>query len=248
MLPDYGKWVLSIHEIILIPAVLLSGGLTAGWLFFDNGAAGIGAGTLGLLFLPEYKAWRISRRRRELLVQFRDLLYSLASSISVGRNLPQALEESLAFWKGTYSEHDLIIIEVNAMVRRMKNSNSNDVMVLKDFGVRSGLPDIMDFAGVYENCKTSGANLVQAVSRAASIIGDRIALEQELHTILAQKQFECRVVMASPFLLLLFLKILSPEYLLPLTESVEGRLISLFSLCLVGTACFMMERVMKVEI
>ena len=119
---------------------------------------------------------------------------------------------------------------------------------ITDFAQRSGLPDVADFVSVYECCKSSGANLVQAINRAAAIIGDRIALERELHTMMAQKQFESRIVMAAPFLLLLFFKIFSPEYLLPLTASEEGRAISLMALGLTGAACLMMERVNRVDI
>lgn len=245
---DYGKWVLSIKEVLVLLLLVLTGGTAAGWLFFGNVTVGAAAGVLCLVFLPKYKNWRIEKRRRELLIQFRDLLYSVASSVSVGRSMTQALEESLNFWNGMYDENDLIIMEVKAMLQRIKNSNEKDVDVLKDFAQRSGLPDVADFVSVYECCKSSGANLVQAINRAAAIIGDRIALERELHTMMAQKQFESRIVMAAPFLLLLFLKILSPEYLLPLTASEEGRAISLMALGLTGAACLMMERVNQVEI
>lgn len=245
---DYGKWVLSIKEVLVLLLLVLTGGTAVGWLFFDSLTVGAAAGVLCLFFLPKYKNWRIDKRRRELLLQFRDLLYSAASSVSVGRSMTQALEESLTFWKGMYDENDLIILEVRNMLKRITVSNENDVEVLKDFARRSGLPDVADFVSVYECCKSSGANLVQAINRAATVIGDRIELEKELHTMMAQKQFESRIVMASPFLLLLFLKLLSPEYLLPLTASAEGRGVSLLSLGLIGTACLMMERVTKVEI
>jgi len=247
MLADYGKWDLSFREILFLLLLLLAGGMLVGWLFFDSAAVGIAAAALCLVFLPRYQAWQIEKRRSRLRVQFRDLLYSVSSSISVGRNLTQALEESLAFWENLYHNDDLIVQEVRGMLRRINESNEKDVDVLKDFAERSGLSEIMDFAGVYENCKTSGANLIQAVNRASSVIGDRISLEQELHLILAQKQFECRIVMASPFLLLLFLKIFSPDYLLPLQETMEGRCISLLALVLIGVASLMMERGMRIE-
>ncbi len=247
MLEDYGKWDLSIKEILFLLLLILAGGMLVGWLFFDSAAVGIAAGAVCLVFLPRYQAWQIEKRRGVLRVQFRDLLYSVSSSISVGRNLAQALEESLVFWKNLYHEDDLIVREVKGMLQRISESNEKDVDVLKDFAQRSGLSEVMDFAGVYENCKTSGADLIQAVNRASSVIGDRITLERELHFILAQKQFECRIVMASPFLLLLFLKIFSPEYLLPLQKTMEGRCISLFALGLIGAASLMLERGMKIE-
>ncbi|MDD6816779.1 MAG: hypothetical protein PUE84_10080, partial [Firmicutes bacterium] len=181
------------------------------------------------------------------LLQFRDVLYSISSAVSVGRSMAQALEESMDFWKGTYDEKDLIMRELAAMVRQMKEGNARDLDVLKDFAGRSGLQDIVDFVMVYENCRTSGADLVKAIDRATGIIGDRIDLERELHTLMAQKQFEGRIIMLSPFALLLFLKISSPDFLEPLTASSAGTMVSTAALGLVAASVLLMERVNRFE-
>ena len=247
MFVDYGKWDLSFRDILVLMLCSLCGGLAVGWLFYDSLKAASVLSLSGFFLVPYYKKRQIEKRQQVLLLQFRDVLYSIASSVSVGRSMGQALEESITFWNGTYSEEDMIIRELRNMVRCMKESNTADVDVLKDFAQRSGLADVSDFAGVYESCKGSGANLVQAVNRAALIIGDRITLERELSTLMAQKKFESRIIMGSPFAVLLFLKILSPEYLQPLTASSQGKMISTADLILIGLACLMMERVNRFE-
>lgn len=244
---DYGKWDLSIKDVLILTGLFLSAGMAVGWLFYDSLAAASAISVLGLFLVPFYKKWKIELRRQALLLQFRDVLYSIASSISVGRSMSQALEESIDFWKGTYSDEDMMINELQYMVRCMKESNTSDVAVLQNFAQRSGLTDAVDFVRVYESCKGSGANLVQAVNRAALVIGDRITLERELKMLMAQKKFESRIVMGSPFAVLLLLKFLSPEYLQPLTETSQGRLISTFALFLIGLACLMMERVTRFD-
>lgn len=248
MSADYGKWVLSLHDVILLFGIAAGCGTAAGWLFYDSAVLGAGTGVLCLLLIPKYKEWRIQQRKRELLLQFRDLLYSISSSITVGRSMRQALEESITFWQGTCSEQDMMIQELKFMVRRMEESNETDVEVLRDFARRSGLPDVEDFVGVYENCKGTGASLITALNRAAAVIGDKITLERELHVLMAQKRFESRIVMISPFAVLFLLKMMSPEYLLPLTETSQGRAVSTVVLLLIAAACMVMERVMRFEI
>jgi tight adherence protein B len=162
--------------------------------------------------------------------------------------MSQALEESIIFWQGTYSESDMIMQELKSMICRIRESNTEDIEVLRDFAGRSGLSDVEDFVDVYENCKGTGANLIQAINRAAVVIGDKITLEKELHMLMAQKRFESRVVMSSPFAVLMFLKIMSPEYLLPLTSTSQGMAVSTAALILIVTASFMMERVTRFEI
>ena len=33
---DYGKWVLSIKEVLVLLLLVLTGGTAVGWLFFDS--------------------------------------------------------------------------------------------------------------------------------------------------------------------------------------------------------------------
>lgn len=248
MCRNYETWDFSLPDLAAVLAASLSAGTVTGWLFYDN--LRIGFCVSAILFLmvkPRYIRWQLQRRKRILLLQFRDVLYSISSAVSVGRSMAQALEESMDFWKGTYDEKDLIMRELAAMVRQMKEGNARDLDVLKDFAGRSGLQDILDFVMVYENCRTSGADLVKAIDRATGIIGDRIDLERELHMLMAQKQFEGRIIMISPFALLLFLKISSPGFLEPLTASSAGMMVSTAALGLVAASVLLMERVNQFE-
>lgn len=248
MCRNYGIWDFSLLDLGVVLTVSLASGTVTGWLFYDSLPIGLCIG--GVLFLmakPRYIRWQLQRRKRILLLQFRDVLYSISSAVSVGRSMAQALEESMDFWKGTYDEKDLIMRELAAMVRQMKEGNARDLDVLKDFAGRSGLQDILDFVMVYENCRTSGADLVKAIDRATGIIGDRIDMERELHTLMAQKQFEGRIIMLSPFALLLFLKISSPDFLEPLTASSAGTMVSTAALGLVAASVLLMERVNRFE-
>ena len=65
--------------------------------------------------------------------------------------------------------------------------------------------------------------------------------------LMAQKQFEGRIIMISPFALLLFLKISSPGFLEPLTASSAGMMVSTAALGLVAASVLLMERVNQFE-
>ena len=248
MCRNYGIWDFSLLDLGVVLTVSLAAGTVTGWLFYDRLQLGLCiSGALFFMAKPRYMRWQLQRRKRILLLQFRDVLYSISSAVSVGRSMAQALEESMDFWKGTYDEKDLIMRELAAMVRQMKEGNARDLDVLKDFAGRSGLQDILDFVMVYENCRTSGADLVKAIDRATGIIGDRIDLERELHMLMAQKQFEGRIIMISPFALLLFLKISSPVFLEPMTASSAGMMVSTAALGLLAASVLLMERVNQFE-
>lgn len=223
-------------------------GMTTGLLFYDSLLAGVLLTLCSAFYLPKYRQNIKEKKKAQLLIQFRDLLYSVSSSVSVGRTVAQAMDESVDFWKNTYEEKDYIMQELAYMNGRIKNGGEKDIDVLRDFAERSGLEDISDFVSVYESCRMTGGNLPQAINRATTIIGDKITLERELKTLMAQKIFESRIVAIAPFTMVLLLRIMSPDYLEPMTSTEGGRVITTFALGLMAAAIVMMERINKIEI
>lgn len=140
------------------------------------------------------------------------------------------------------------MIELDHMTAMLSNGNETDTEVLYDFARRSGLSDAEDFARVYENCKASGANLNHAIEEAVRIIGDKIELENELKSQLAQKIFEGRIVGASPFLIVLMIRLTAPDYIKPMTENTQGLIITTIAVGLMAVSLLMTERINKIEI
>ena len=244
----YDNMDLSANEKQRFAICAIALGMTTGLLFYDSPAAGVLLTLCCGFYLPVYKRNLTEKKKSQLLLQFRDLLYSISSSVSAGRTVAQALEESVDFWKATYEEKDYIMQELAYMNGHIQKGGEKDIDVLKDFAKRSGLEDISDFVSVYESCRMTGGNLVQGINRATTIIGDKITLERELKTLMAQKIFESRIVALAPFAMVLFLRIMSPEYLEPLTTTQGGRIITTFALGLMAVSLVMMERINKIEI
>jgi len=113
-------------------AALLAG-ITAGYIYFDDPLYGLIISVCIMFAYPIYREGAERKLRQELLLEFRDLLYSLSASFSLGRNMKQALEESLVFWGNTYSEKDIIVKEISEMIREMEETKVQDVKVLRDF-------------------------------------------------------------------------------------------------------------------
>ena len=223
-------------------------GMTVGLLFYDSFAIGIVITLCSGIFISKYKHMMTEKKKSELLLQFRDLLYSISSSVASGRTVAQAMEESADFWKATYNEKDYIMQELTYMNGRIKNGGEKDVDVLRDFADRCGLEDVSDFVSVYESCRLTGGNLPQAINRATTIIGDKITLERELKTLMAQKIFETRIVALAPAAIVLLLKVMSADYLEPMTATQSGHVITTFALGLIILALGMMERINRIEI
>ena len=134
------------------------------------------------------------------------------------------------------------------MVEKIKKSNATDVEVLSDFAARSGVSDVGDLVMICRTCKETGADFPEALRKGADVIGDKIALEREIRTIMSQKRFEGRIIASSPFFITALVKLVSAEYLAPLTQTQPGRVISTAALALMAAGAFSVERVNRLEI
>ncbi len=245
---DYRIMDLSSNEKKMFYGVALLLGLVIGWLFFGSLVIGAVVGAVLCTRTELLRDYLMVKRKQKLLSQFKDFLYSLSSSVMTGRSIGQGIEDSIEFWKDTYEEDDYIMVELMQMRDKIKKGNMQDIAVLEDFAQRSGLRDIKDMALVCGICKKMGGNLPEALSKCNEIIGDKISLEKELETVMIQKKTEGRIIACAPFLLLLLMKIASPEYISPLTETNGGRVISLFALTLIGIAWVTIEKVNSIEV
>lgn len=248
MCSSYDSLDLSLEEELLFWGVDGLLGFFTGWLFYNSltvGALLIVAG--GVLALPGYKRAVVRNRKNKLLNQFRDFLYSIASSFSAGRNMTQALKEAQDFCSSTYDTADYILQELEQMVRRIDNANETDLEVLQDFAKRSGLEEISEFVNVYENCKSSGGNMIQAINQATNLIGDEIRMQAELRSLMTQKAFEGRIVAAAPFVIVFLMRMAAPAYMAPMWMSGDGRMVTSFAVALMALGLAITERIARIE-
>ena len=172
-----------------------------------------------------YTEYMLDRRKRALAEQFKDFLFILSTSIGAGRGMRDAIGEAIPGIVGIYGENAILCKELKNMYKRMSIGNEEDVTVLNDFAKRSGSEDIVDFMIIYSTCKTTGASLVDALNKAASVIIDKMTIENEIRTMANRKKNESIILFVMPFVVVLFLNLFSPEYIAPLYESYIGRVI-----------------------
>ena len=230
MVRNYEEYELNLKEktkYILISAAII---LVISYAFYNS--------LWPMLILPiavkmgikRYSDFMVTKRKEELLYQFKDLLYSISSSIATGRHMRESLEEGLSSLMEIYSNDDLIIIELEDMTGKMRNTNLQDIEVLQDFAIRSKLDDIQNFTEVYGACKVSGGNFILAINKAANVIGEKISIERDIKLMISQKKFEGKIITFMPIAILFFFYIMSPDYIKIMYETFGGRIIMTVSL------------------
>lgn len=178
----------------------------------------------------------VIRRKMELIYQFRDALYSMSSSISSGKQMPHAITDTQRNLKLLYSEDDYIVKEFNFMVKRIEETNETLEEIITDFAERTGIEDIRNFADVYVTCRTTGGDLESIIRKTSDVIIEKINIKREIHSIITQKKYEAKILTAMPFIVILFLSIISPGYLHSMYNTLLGRFIMTIGLIAIGAA------------
>ncbi|HWQ77679.1 MAG TPA: type II secretion system F family protein [Anaerovoracaceae bacterium] len=222
--------------------------MAAGFLFYHSILLSLLVSLLAYPGLGLYRSWLAEKRIREMKEQFRDVLYSISASVSTGRQMPEALQEAGQNMRLICGEDSLMVKELDYMVKLMKEYRESEEEILKDFALRTGIEDITDFVDIYLTCRVTGGDLIRVLGKASEIIMDKIAIEKEIRAITVQKQFEAKILTAIPFIIILFLQIVSPDYLSAMYEGIMGRILMTAALGGIGFSYLWSMKLTKIEV
>jgi len=102
------------------------------------------------LFYPKIKTQEIIKNRKnELNLQFKDMLYSLESSISAGRSMETAFLDVAKDLSIIYPDpKTYILVEIDVIIRKLTMNEPIEI-ILSQLANRSHLEDIQNFADVF---------------------------------------------------------------------------------------------------
>ena len=248
MYTDYRVYIPKRNERAKYYAVCAAGLAFTGWLFFNSPFA---AAALAFLSVPFEKKWRETRaaaKRKELFAQFKDMLFSLSASFQSGRHMAEAIDEARKNLRTVYPAEASINVELESMTKRMRSGGESDKDVLYDFANRSGNDEARNFADVYYTCLTTGGDMAFVVNRTAEVILEKMTIQREIETLMAQKKYEAKLLTAVPFMILLYLRFSSPDYLAGLYNTPAGVCIMAAALAALVVSFFWSEKIMDIKI
>ncbi len=245
---DYRTYELSSKEKIRFVTTGYICFFAIGYLFYKSILLSALAGILILLFLRKYRSYKAEQRRNYLLMQFKDLLYSLSASISTGKSMAEGLKEGLEDLKLIYDDSTPLVIELESITKGIFENRGSEAQLLSDFAARSGCQDIESFVDVYLSIRETGGDMEKVITKTADILTDKISIEKEIRTIISQKQVEAKIITAMPLVILAGLNVTSSGYTDPLYETVEGRIIMTAALAGMIFAYNLTEKITDIKV
>ena len=184
--------------------------------------------------LKGYSRTLADRRKMELRIQFKDMLYSISSSVSSGRHLKEAIIDAEAPAALIHGGDSIIVREIRNMKRIMTETNCSEDVVLTDLAKRSKIREIADFTDVCITCKYTGGDLTAMIDKAVLLLGENIELQREKDVMLSQKKLESKILVVMPVALTALVNLCSADYLAVMYQTFLGRII--MTAAFLGTA------------
>lgn len=248
IIDDYNVYRMSFKEklinIILAAMFIIAVGL----VFYRNIYLSVLFTPLAL-FYPKIKLKSIIKKRKErLLLQFKEALYLISSSLSAGKSVESAMSDTVKDLESLLSKQENYIIREFKYITSQLALNQNIEEVMTDFAHRSKVEDIANFADVFVVSKRTGGNLIEAIKNSVKVIAEKIEFKQELNTMLAQKKFEQKLLSIIPVVLVLLLTWTAPDYMEPVFTTFIGRVVMTVAVAILIFAYFISKKIMEIEI
>lgn len=203
------EWVI-VHTLIAVLAGLLTTLFTG-----FNVLLAVLAFALGLLIPWLYLGYRASRRKAKFYEEIPDAMQMLAGSLSAGYSLPQALDNVAKESTGPLGQ------EIN---RALLESRLG-LPIEEALEAVAQRMDSKDFHWVVMAIRINrqvGGNLSEVLTNVAKTLRERERLRRQVRTLSAEGRLSGWVLGALPILLLAYMLVVRPEYIIPMLTQPIG--------------------------
>lgn len=247
-LTDYDVYIMGKQEriinMLLAAAVLFA----VGYVFYHS----MILSAVLMIFAVKFPKIRtkqiISRRKNQLTIQFKDMLYSLSSALSVGKSVETGIRDALQDLRVIYPDPQTdILVELEYILRGISMNETIETM-FSQFAERAHLEDIDNFVDIFVTCKRTGGDLMEVMRSTSNTIGEKIEIKQEIETTLSGKKYEFQFMMVLPVIMVLFLTVTSGEYMEPVFTTIAGRMAMTAAIAIFAAAYLVGSKVMKINV
>lgn len=243
----YDTYVFCWRDWMEYAIVNLMKGLAVSYLFYDSCRAVVLFIPFAILDYRGMKNRKIEAQKAELTMEFKAMMEALVTSLNAGYSLEHAFADAKQDLSLVYEETALIFAELTLILQGLK-MNIPLEQLLKDFARRSGIEDIQNFANVVSVAKKSGGNLIRIIGKTVNSISDKLAVEEEIKTMIAAKKLEQRIMMLMPYGIIFYLRIANGEFLEVLYHNGFGIILMTLFLAVIYGADLWAKKIMEIRV
>lgn len=198
-------------------------------------------------YFREKREQLAARRRKELMLQFRDAVQGMAAALAAGYSAENAIREAGKDLRLLYSEKADIVQELAAMQRKL-DSNQTVEEVFREFAFRSGLEEAETFVEIFSVGKRSGGDLIAIMKDTARTISQTVDTERQVAAVLASRRYEQKIMNGIPFVMTVYLRVGCPGFLDPVYGNPAGIAAMTVCLALYLAGRYLGKKMLEIEI
>ena len=245
--PDYRSYRMRPSEILKYGAAGFAIGCVICFLCYNTIYSLPLAGLTAFLFVKAMKKRLEEKRRKTLLYHFGSFVSSLHNAMRSGYSLENAVAVSAKEMASLYGPDDDMARELKYMENRMRMSVPPEEL-MKDLGVRSGIPDIGLFAELIAVAKRTGGNMGRLLDDTWRTVCGKIDTKQEIDRQLSSVRFEQTIMSVMPAVIILYMRFSFGGFMDGLYGNITGALIMTACLAIYAGAFMLGRKLVRIEI
>lgn len=245
--PDYNEYRFKAKEHILYTAEGLLIAAFIGYFFYRSWIACIVLLPIVFVFLQRKKRELAKKQRQDLSVQFKDLILSVSANQKAGYSIENAFRESYKDMVMLYGEEGIICTELRHILTGLDNNVVLEKL-LYSLGMRSGLPDVVQFADVFLIAKRNGGNMTDILAKTAAVIEQKTETDKEIQLMIGAKKMEQKIMNMVPFLIIFYISSTSKGFFDVLYHNLIGVIIMTVCLGFYLAAFLLSGRIVDIEV
>lgn len=246
-MPDYERYRFCAKEGLgcFVKGMLLE--ILFAYVFYRSVIAAILLIPIAVLYTKKKENDVKKDRKQELGMQFGEMMRSVNGSLQAGYSVENAFIHARSDMVLLYGKEAMIVKELDYFTKGMRN-NQNLEHLLKDFGERSHISDIKDFATVFQIAKRTGGDLPGMLASSSDMIRQKMEVKRKIATVISAKKYEQGIMNLVPFGIILYIDASSPGFFDVLYHNLTGILIMSILMIIYFIAYFISEKIMKINI
>ena len=221
----------SMHILVYVIASILASVVV--YLFYHIiPISVIGGFIIGIFLEKLYADSTIKKRQKNLRLQFRDFLESMAVAARAGNVEVKAIKSAAQDLRLSYSEQSDIVREIDNIIVQYEGGGIAIKDLFQDFADRSNLPDIQSFATIYGVIEGKSDRFGDIVVQTHEIIGEKIEVEQEIETGITSAKSETYMMLVMPIIIVIAMSAMGTGFLDSLFTTVRGHIAATVALVL----------------
>lgn len=172
---------------------------------------------------------RREKAQEQFRRMFREWILLLASSLSAGYSVENAMGQSLRELQLMFPSGGIMLDELREMLAKAENNQRPEILI-QELARRHPMEEVKSFAEIFCAARRSGGSLNAIIRGTAAQMAGIMDTRREIKTVLAAKVYEQKIMSLMPSAVLFYIRLGSREFLDGLYHNAAG--VAVMTICL----------------